>query len=225
MKPNYTAFCRAINYTFKREEHLTIALTHRSAGSPNNERLEFLGDALLGYIIAETLFQRFLTVDEGKLSRLRASLVNAETLAEIARTLELGHYLSLGSGELKSGGHQRSSILADALEALIGAVYLDADMATCKAVVLRLFQTHLASASPTALIKDPKTRLQEHLQANQKPLPIYQVLAIEGMPPTQHFKIECIVESLAEPIQGVGDSRRRAEQVAAQRALELLQNV
>lgn len=225
MKLNYTAFYRAINHTFKQEKHLTTALTHRSAGTPNNERLEFLGDALLGYIIAENLFQRFSEADEGELSRLRANLVNAETLAGIARSLQLGDYLRLGSGELKSGGNQRTSILADALEALIGAVYLDADIETCKTVVLKLFQVRLEMVSPATLSKDPKTRLQEHLQANQKPLPIYQVLAVEGMPPTQQFTIECIIESLAEPILGTGDSRRRAEQAAAERALELLTHV
>lgn len=225
MKPNYTAFYHAINYTFKQEKYLTTALTHRSAGIPNNERLEFLGDALLGYIIAENLFQRFSEADEGELSRLRANLVNAETLAGIARSLKLGDYLRLGSGELKSGGNQRTSILADALEALIGAVYLDAGVETCKTVILRLFRIRLETVSPATLSKDPKTRLQEYLQANQKPLPIYQVLAIEGMPPTQQFTIECIIENFAEPIQGTGDSRRRAEQAAAERALELLINV
>jgi ribonuclease-3 len=225
LKPNYASLCRTINHTFKQETFLITALTHRSAGVPNNERLEFLGDALLGYIVAENLFQRFSEADEGELSRLRANLVNAETLAEIARSLGLGDYLHLGSGELKSGGNQRTSILADALEALIGAVYLDADIKACKTMVLKLFQVRLETVSPETLSKDPKTRLQEYLQANQKPLPIYQILTVEGMPPTQQFTIECIIEGLAEPIQGTGDSRRRAEQAAAEHALELLINV
>lgn len=221
MKQDYSALYRAIDYTFKQEKHLTVALTHRSAGNPNNERLEFLGDALLGYVVAEMLFQRFPSADEGELSRLRASLVNAETLAGIARHLALGDHLRLGGGELKSGGNQRTSILADALEALIGAVYLDAGTKTCKAVVGKLLHERLESLSPATLSKDPKTRLQEYLQANQKPLPVYQLLMIEGSPPTQHFKVECIVAGLTEPIQGTGESRRRAEQAAAERALEL----
>lgn len=207
---------------FKEENYLLTALTHRSAGTPHNERLEFLGDAILGYIVAEILFQRFPEADEGELSRLRAHLVNAETLAGIAQELALGDYLRLGEGELKSGGRQRTSILADALEALIGAVYLDGNISACRDVVLHLLQERLDSISPATLSKDPKTRLQEYLQAKQQPLPVYQTVDVNGAPPTQHFKVQCIVPGLPGPVYGTGTKRSRAEQMAAERALSAL---
>jgi ribonuclease-3 len=219
---DYSRLCRAINYSFKQESHLSTALTHSSAGVPNNERLEFLGDALLSYIMAEALFERFPLASEGELTRLRATLVKQDTLAQIAQGLDLGHHLRLGGGELKSGGWQRASILADALEAIIGAIYLDTGMTACKSVVLRLWQEQLSHLSPHDLSKDPKTRLQELLQAKQYPLPNYQVISIKGAPHAQLFEVECIIPSLAQPAFGVGDSRRRAEQAAALQALNLL---
>jgi ribonuclease-3 len=223
LKHNYKELYQALNYHFKQESYLTTALTHRSVGSVNNERLEFLGDALLGYIVAEALFERFPNATEGELTRSRASLVKGETLADIAHKLELGKYLRLGSGELKSGGWRRSSILSDALEALIGAIYLDADMETCRKTVIHLLNKRLKQVSPHALIKDPKTRLQEYLQAERKELPVYRVLSITGEPHAQHFSVECCVDGLA-PTQGEGESRRRAEQIAAEKALNILKD-
>jgi ribonuclease-3 len=227
LKPNYTQLYRALDYTFRDVDYLNTALTHRSAGSPNNERLEFLGDALLGLIIAEALFQQFPKGSEGELTRLRSTLVKRDTLSEIAQNqLQLSRaqfdYLRLGTGEQKSGGWRRASILADALEAIIGAVYLDADMATCRRVVLRLFQARLRRLTLN-VVKDPKTRLQEYLQAQQEPLPNYELLHTEGESPNQFFTVQCAVSLLKSPVIGEGHSRRRAEQVAAERVLESLQ--
>jgi len=216
---DYTRLCQALGYQFKHKDYLTTALTHSSAGSPNNERLEFLGDALLSCVVAEALFERFPYASEGELTRSRANLVKRDTLAQIAQRLELGQYLRLGGGELKSGGWQRASIIADALEAVIGAIYLDAGTTTCKAVVLRLLEGYLDNLSPHQINKDPKTQLQEYLQAKQHPLPTYRVLSIKGAPHAQYFEVECIVPCLAEPAYGRGESRRRAEQAAALQAL------
>lgn len=221
---DYTRLCQALGYHFKHKDYLTTALTHSSAGSHNNERLEFLGDALLSCIVAEALFERFPYASEGELTRSRANLVKRDTLAQIAQRLELGMYLRLGGGELKSGGWQRASIIADALEALIGAIYLDAGIATCKEVVLCLLREHLDNLSPHKISKDPKTRLQEYLQANQQPLPTYRVLSTEGAPHAQYFEVECIVPCLSRPAYGRGESRRRAEQAAALQALSFLTN-
>ncbi len=222
MKLDYIHLYQTLTYPFRQEDYLTTALTHRSAGSPNNERLEFLGDALLSCIIAEALFERFPDAREGELTRLRANLVKGETLAQIAQQLGLGQYLRLGGGELKSGGGRRASILADALEAIIGAIYLDSDLNTCQRVVLHLWQNYLNNLSLKKICKDPKTRLQEYLQAKQKPLPTYRVLTIDGAPHDQHFEVECIVPGLPKPTHGSGESRRRAEQSAAALALDRL---
>lgn len=229
MKSDYAQLYRALNYQFRNVQLLQTALTHRSAGNPNNERLEFLGDALLGMVIAEALFHQFPKGSEGALTRLRASLVKRDTLAEIAQQqLKLSDtqqdYLRLGSGEQKSGGWRRASILADAVEAIIGAVYLDSDMETCRQMVLGLFEARLKSLSLNSVNKDPKTRLQELLQAKQQPLPAYQVLHTEGESPNQYFTVQCEVSLLAEPVIGAGASRRRAEQAAAELALEKLSN-
>lgn len=221
MKPDYNRLCRVLAYPFKQQDLLITALTHCSAGTPNNERLEFLGDALLSCIIAQTLFKRFPNAREGELTRLRASLVKRDTLAQLAQQIELGTYLRLGGGELKSGGERRASILSDALEAVIGAVYLDGGMKACQSMVLQLWQERLDNLSLDK-IKDPKTRLQEYLQAQQQPLPSYRVLTVGGVPHAQHFKVECIVPGLAEPTYGNGESRRRAEQNAAAKALSCL---
>jgi ribonuclease-3 len=222
LKPDYLPLYQALGYRFKCEELLTFALTHRSAGSPNNERMEFLGDSLLNYVVAEALFERFPIASEGELTRSRATLVKGDTLAEIAQRLDLGQYLLLGGGELKSGGWRRASILADALEAIIGAIYLDTGMLTCKQVVLQLLRERLESMSPQKVVKDPKTRLQEYLQAKQQALPQYRVLAVLGAPHAQHFEVECVISELPMPTRGKGESRRRAEQEAAAQALFLL---
>jgi len=200
------------------------ALTHRSAGGDNNERLEFLGDAILGLITAQHLFERFAEADEGSLSRLRASLVSGESLARLAAQLPLGELLVLGPGELKTGGCRRESILADALEALCGALYLDGGLTTARAAVLRLLAPSLQALSLPAESKDPKTRLQELLQARGLPLPRYSVEAVEGELHAQVFRVTCEVEPMAVRAMASGSSRRRAEQAAAAGVLEQLQN-
>ncbi len=209
-----------IGLDFNTPELLDTALTHRSAGSRNNERLEFLGDSALGFIIAEDLFKRFPEADEGILSRLRASLVNQSSLADLARKLQLGDYLVLGSGELKSGGFRRDSILSDALEAIMGAIVLDKGMNGCRQWVLSLFAESLQTLSPSAKDKDPKTRLQELLQSNGQALPVYELSATEGQPHQQQFYIECKVDSLSRSGLGAGSSRKKAEQQAAEKVLE-----
>ncbi len=214
---------RLLGYQFRKIEMLAVALTHRSFGGPNNERLEFLGDAILSYIVAEDLLQRFRQASEGDLTRLRANLVRGETLARVARDrLDLGRFIRLGPGELKSGGWRRSSILSDTLEALIGAVYLDGGMEACKRVVLNLLEEELVAVSPRDVRKDSKTRLQEYLQAQRRPLPSYRVLNVEGAAHEQHFSVECVVAGLTQPTHGEGSSRRHAEQSAAEKALDML---
>jgi len=217
----------ALGYRFSNSELLQAAITHRSAGSHNNERLEFLGDAVLGYIIAEWLFQRFPRATEGQLSRLRASLVKRATLADIARQLKLGDYLRLGSGELKSGGFRRDSILADAMEAILGAIVLDSDsgLEQCRSCIHRLFADKLGELSPGEELKDPKTRLQELLQARKLDLPAYEVVDVSGQAHHRHFVVECRVETLQQCVRGQGSSRRRAEQAAAEAMLEQLADV
>jgi ribonuclease-3 len=222
LKPDYNRLYQALAYRFNREELINTALTHRSAGYPNNERLEFLGDALLSGIMAQALFERFPEAREGELTRLRSTLVKQETLVQVAQYLELGKYLQLGAGELKTGGGRRASILADAMEAIIGAIYLDGGNKICQTVVLQLWEEHLNNLSPKRIGKDPKTRLQEYLQSQQQPLPIYRVLTIDGAPHDQHFEVECIVPGLSKPTYGSGDSRRNAEQSAAAIALSYL---
>ena len=208
----------ALGYTFRRPEWLEEALTHRSASANNNERLEFLGDALLNLVVAEVLYHRYPKASEGELSRLRASLVKGETLAKLARELKLGESLRLGPGELKSGGARRESILSDALEAIIGAVYLDGGLAACRDLILNLYQESLEGLASASELKDPKTRLQEYLQAHQQPLPIYNVLEIRGEPHAQSFTVECAVAELRAV--AAGSSRRKAEQEAARQLLE-----
>jgi ribonuclease-3 len=198
------------------------ALTHRSAGPLNNERLEFLGDALLGLIIAEALLERFPRASEGELSRRRATLVNKEALAGVARGLRLGDYLRLGSGELRTGGHARDSILADAFEALLGAIYLDQDFATARQVVLSVFDEPLSDGANRDAGKDPKTRLQEWLQARQLGLPDYEVIDIHGEQHAQRFSVRCRLAGDGREAVGDGSSRRRAEQQAAETMLALL---
>ena len=198
------------------------AVTHRSAGSRNNERLEFLGDGILNFVIAAALFQRYPHASEGELSRLRSSLVNKEKLAELAAQLELGSYLKLGSGELKSGGFRRASILADALEAVFGAAYLDGGFDVAEQLILRLYTPELDGLPDVAELKDPKTQLQELLQARRLALPEYSVIEVHGEAHAQTFTVACKIPGVDQPSVGVGDSRRRAEQDAARHALQIL---
>ena len=214
--------CRRIGYAFADPALLDRALTHRSHGANNYERLEFLGDSVLNFTISAELYSRFPELSEGELTRLRASLVKKETLAEQARVLHLGDCLALGGGELKSGGFDRDSILADALEALIGAVYRDSDIDAARALVLNLYQTQLAQLAGGAVPKDFKTRLQEHLQQQGLPVPVYNVLDMSGEPHNQIFIVECRVTGLARATRGEGSSRRLAEQRAAEAALTQL---
>ncbi|SDM57666.1 RNAse III [Franzmannia pantelleriensis] len=216
-------FSRRVGHAFADIGLLELAMTHRSYGGQNNERLEFLGDSIVNFVIAEALFRRFPDAREGQLSRLRAQLVKGQTLAELAREFELGECLRLGSGEMKSGGHRRDSILADAVEAVIGAIYLDAGMDVAKARVLSWYAQRLEAIDLQDTQKDPKTRLQEFLQSRQSPLPRYEVLSVEGEAHSQTFTIECQVEMLEAATVGVGSSRRHAEQQAADKALALLE--
>jgi ribonuclease-3 len=209
-----------LNYQFNDPGLLEIALTHRSIGQRNNERLEFLGDSIIGFIIADHLYHHFNAADEGQLSRLRAALVKKEALAEIARSLEIGNFLKLGQGELKSGGHARDSILADAVEAIIAAIYLDSDYLTVRDFVSNLYQSRLASLSLKTGAKDPKTRLQELLQADKIDLPVYEVVESSGPQHKQLFVVSCTVKSLSLNSIGRGGSKRKAEQDAAVKILE-----
>ena len=222
MTPNYARLCRALQYEFRAPELLQVALTHRSAGADNNERLEFLGDAILSFVVTNALYTRFPHDDEGTLSRYRARLVKGETLATAARALHLGEYLRLGPGELKSGGFDRDSILANTIEAIIGAVYLDGGLAPASALILNILQQPLQNVAAVGGVKDPKTLLQELLQARHAPLPDYIVTKISGEPHAQSFTVTCTVDGLKRPVTGEGSSRRRAEQDAAQKALKLL---
>ncbi|WP_324731424.1 ribonuclease III [Pseudomonas paeninsulae] len=210
---------RQLGYTFKDQDLMVLALTHRSFAGLNNERLEFLGDAILNFVAGEVLFQRFPLAREGQLSRLRARLVKGETLAILARGFNLGDYLRLGSGELKSGGFRRESILADALEALIGAIYLDAGMDAARERVVAWLTNELESLTLVDTNKDPKTRLQEFLQSRACELPRYDVVDIQGDPHCRTFVVECQISLLNDKTLGQGASRRIAEQVAAAAAL------
>ena len=212
-----------IGHEFSRQDLLTQALTHRSAGAPHNERLEFLGDALVNLIVAESLYQHWPQADEGALTRARAELVRESALAPIARQLDLGAKLILGPGEMKSGGHRRDSILADALEALVAAIYLDAGFETCRAVVLPWFQSAMEALPPPHKVgKDAKTRLQEWLQGKQKPLPVYALLSESGDDHAKTFRITCTLQQPVLVTEGEGGSRRAAEQMAAEAALQAL---
>lgn len=213
---------RVLGCRFQRAALLTQALTHRSACGENNERLEFFGDALLGFVIAEVLWESIPGADEGRLSRLRASLVKKESLADLARGMGLGDYLRLGAGELRSGGHTRDSILADALEAVFAAVYLDQGFASARDVILSVFATSLERVVAAGSSKDPKTRLQELLQARKRPLPAYEVLEVSGSQHAQEFLVRCALSDADRATQGKGTSRRRAEQQAAERMLGLI---
>ena len=213
---------KRLGYPFSSLDLVDQALTHRSHGACNNERLEFLGESLLNFIIAQALYEQFPEASEGQLSRLRAQLVKGACLAEVSRELELGDCLRLGPGELKSGGYRRDSILADAVEALLAAVYLEGGMDSCRRSVVSLFDTRLAALSLQDTQKDAKSRLQEFLQARGEPLPEYAVLTVSGPAHAQRFKVSCRVSLLPEPMTGSAQSRRAAEQAAAQQVLDRL---
>lgn len=211
---------RAIGYRFVQPGLFLQALTHRSFGSPHNERLEFLGDSVLNCVVATVLFEKFTFLREGELSRQRANLVKQDTLAGIASALNIGDYLRLGEGELKSGGFRRPSILADGLEAIFGAIYLDGGFTEARAVIERLYQPLLAEVDPKASGKDAKTELQELLQARKLPLPQYSLLGTRGEAHLQEFEVECLVPTLGINVRGTGNSRRHAEQAAARMAIQ-----
>lgn len=212
-----------LGYQFNNKDLLHLALTHRSVSGKNNERLEFLGDSLLNFFIAEALCKLYPELKEGELSRLRANLVNGTTLANLARDFKLGDCLNLGIGELKSGGFQRESILADAMEAIIAAIYLDSTLDMCRERVLIWFDTRLKDPSALNTLKDPKTRLQEYVQSRQLPLPEYSILSIEGEAHAQLFHVQCQVPGFDIITKSTDTTRRRAEQKAAQEYLALLE--
>jgi len=214
-------FALRIGYRFNDPEIFQRALTHRSFSATHNERLEFLGDSVVNCVVALELYQKFPRLAEGELSRLRASLVNQQSLAAIAHRLELGEQLRLGEGELKSGGARRPSILADAVEAVVGAAFLDGGFMAARAVVITIFGIALDGIDPTTSSKDPKTLLQEFLQARRIALPQYSVVATRGEAHEQQFQVECLIPELGVRSQGEGSSRRSAEQEAARQAYEL----
>lgn len=212
---------KRIGYQFSDFSLLKQALTHRSALGLHNERLEFLGDSILSFVISTDLYKRFPKVDEGDLSRMRATLVCGKMLSEVGREFVLSDCLILGPGELKSGGFRRDSIIADGVEAIIGAVFLDSDIDTTNNLVLGWFNSRLNNIQPGISQKDPKTRLQEHLQSRKQALPLYEVLNVKGEAHNQQFTMNCQIEGM-DPVQGKGTSRRKAEQVAAQVMLTAL---
>jgi ribonuclease III len=213
---------RSFGHVFATPALCEVAVTHRSAGADHNERLEFLGDSILNCAVARLLFDAHPLADEGDLSRLRASLVSGDTLAQIAADLGLGEFLRLGPGELKSGGFRRASILADALEAILGAIFLDAGFAAAAAAVARIIGPKMSDLPAADALKDPKTRLQEILQARGLALPTYTLTAVGGDPHAQTFTVTCEVPVLGVAAGGEGASRRRAEQLAAAKIIELL---
>ncbi len=213
-----------LGYSFDNVELLNEALTHRSYAAKNNERLEFLGDGILNFVIADELFKQYSDVQEGDLSRLRANLVNKESLAEIANQLDLGEVIRLGSGELKSGGFRRPSILADAVESILGAVYSDGGFDVCRDLIVRLYAKRFASPADLQSLKDPKTRLQELLQSRRFALPDYQVINITGQAHAQVFHVRCSIEKMDIKVTGEGKSRRKAEQIAAEKAIAEVEN-
>lgn len=221
MQP-YSELISKLGYSFRDQLLLRLALTHRSFSADNNERLEFLGDSILNLIIGEALFDKFPSAREGQLSGLRSALVRADTLVLIARDFELNHFLILGEGELKSGGLERDSILADTVEALIGAIYIESGFETCRATVLAWYAQKLNQLSLAAKHKDPKTQLQEYLQSCKKPLPEYTVVETSGESHAQQFVVECRIVLLPKPTSAQASNRREAEKLAAAQALKLL---
>ena len=216
------ALIEKLNYQFRDPNFLKIALTHRSKGGDHNERLEFLGDAVVNFVVAEILFHQYPTATEGDLSRWRASLVNRDTLADLAKEFDLGLYLFLGPGEMRSGGSERQSILSCAMEAVIGAVYLDGGFEAARKCIVAWYAPWLQSLSSAASHKDPKTLLQELVQSRRLPLPVYLVDSVDGEAHQQMFTVSCQIEGLPDKSFGKGTSRRRAEQEAAAAMLGVL---
>ena len=217
-----SALSKKLGYVFRQPQLLQRALTHRSYAPEHNERMEFLGDSILGCVIAKYLYRRYPQLSEGELSRLRSNLVREETLATLAQQLDLGGHLRLGEGELKSGGFRRPSILADALEALFGAILLDSGFSEAEQAVLNLYVPYLETVDVQTQDKDAKTLLQEYLQGKRIPLPIYTIIAMQGEAHEQSFQVECAIPSLKISACGTGTSRRNAEQQAAQAAYQQL---
>ena len=222
MNKNLISLCSKLGYVFNDMSLLETALSHRSIGKKNNERLEFLGDSVIGYVIAEELYRRFPDENEGNLSRYRSLLVKGDTLASIARQFKVGQFLNLGGGELKSGGSRRASILADAMEAIIGAITLDSDIEQARTCILSWYKERLDNIK-TLDLKDPKTRLQEFLQARKFDLPQYTVISVNGQEHAQIFQVDCHVKELQLTITAEGSSRRAAEQKGAELILEKIQ--
>jgi ribonuclease-3 len=221
-KERQASLSRIIHYTFNDPSLMIMALTHRSFSSQHNERLEFLGDSVLSFLIANELYKKFPRIDEGDLSRLRAQLVKESSLSHIALSIGLGDFIRLGEGELKSAGWRRPSILADTFESIIGAIYLDGGIESAQQFVLRFFDMQLNEIDPKLIQKDAKTLLQELLQSKKSDLPIYTVVSIEGEAHSQTFTIECLIKKSNIKTQGVGNSRRIAEQEAASKAYQLM---
>lgn len=220
----FKSFQKRIGYYFDNINILTQALTHRSANCKNNERLEFLGDSILNYIISYFLYRFSPSINEGNMSRIRSFLVCDNTLAAIAKEFNIGKYLNLGPGEFKNGGFNRVSILADAMEAIIGGIFLDSNICTTRKLVLNWYKERLNKINPNDKNKDFKTRLQEHLQEKHLPLPMYFITQITGEAHAQKFTIHCKISEIKNPIIGNGSSRREAEQAAAEQALRLLES-
>ncbi len=216
---------KKLGYEYQDLALLQHALTHRSMGSINNERLEFLGDSLVNFMVADVLFHQFSNLPEGDMSRVRAHLVKGDTLAVIGREYDLSDYLVLGPGELKSGGYRRDSIIADAVEAIIASVYEDGGLEACRALVMRLYEKRLHDLDPKKVGKDPKTRLQEFLQSRNEQLPEYSIISVNGAAHAQEFTVSCYVNKLNSKFEAVDSSRRKAEQKAAEIALEALGQV
>jgi len=217
----HSSIADVIGYYFDNIELLQQALTHRSYGAFHNERLEFLGDGILNCVVAEHLFLKYPQINEGGLSRLRANIVNQKSLSEHAQNIGLGAYLLLGDGEIKSGGIQRPSILANAMEALIGAVFLDGGYLAAREIVVKIFSDQLKTVGEKMLDKDPKTLLQELLQEQRLSLPQYSIIETHGMAHDQIFRVECVIPELGIRTEGEGPSKRSAEQAAARRAYEI----
>jgi ribonuclease-3 len=217
-----SALSKKLGYVFRQPQLLQRALTHRSYAPEHNERMEFLGDSILGCVIAKYLYSNYPQLSEGELSRLRSNLVREETLATLAQQLDLGSHLKLGEGELKSGGFRRPSILADALEALFGAILLDSGFGEAEQAVLNLYVPYLEKVDVQTQGKDAKTLLQEYLQGKRIPLPVYTIIAMQGEAHEQSFQVECAIPSLKISTRGTGTSRRNAEQQAAQAAYQQL---
>jgi ribonuclease-3 len=221
IKTNYSQLAKLLGYQFNDESLLIQALTHRSFKGAHNERLEFVGDALLGMFVAEALYFAFPKATEGELTRMRSQLVKGQTLTEIAKEYDISSWLLLGPGEMKSGGCRRDSILEDAIESIIGAVYLDSDIEQCRTFVLKLLDERLKQVDPSNALKDPKTQLQEWLQSRKRPLPTYEVAGGSGQAHNQTFKISCTLDN-GKLLSATGTSRRKAEQAAARKALEVV---